>query len=318
MFILAPMADVTDTVFRQIIARVGPPDIFFTEFVNVDGLCSPGRDRLEPLLYKEPGDVPIVAQIWGNNPDNYYRVATELVESGFAGVDINMGCPARVITRKGGCSALAQPDLRPQAATIIAAVKDAVQGRVPVSVKARLGWRDTDRSWTEFLLKQGIDRLTIHGRTTKEMSRPPARWDEIAAVVRQRDEMGLSTAIIGNGDVASIAEAVQKQDYYRVDGVMIGRAIFQNPFLFSPDPDAWLRLEPAAKIQLFADHLDLFDQTYPDRQRQFVILKKFMKVYINGFARAAQMRQVFAQATDIQAGRDHLRDFKQTLASHGC
>ena len=309
MIALAPMVDVTDTVFRQILAKTGQPDLFWTEFVNVDGLCSPGRPRLQPMLYKEATSTPIVAQIWGKNPDNYRQVAGELATAGFAAVDINMGCPDKTITKNGNCSALAKPENWPKAAAIIKATKEGLAGRLGISVKTRLGWDKTDFSWHQFLLDQGIDRLIIHGRTTKEMSRPPARWSEIGQIAKIRERGGYKTEIFGNGDIQSCPQGRALKDQYGLDGVMIGRAIFQNPYLFSQNPEQWSQKPPELKVALFRQHLELFSRTYPEGQRPFAPLKKFMKVYLVGFEKAPRLRQQFAQTTGIDEALDCLDNF---------
>ena len=311
MLVLAPMYDVTDTVFRQIVVGCAPPDQLVTEFVNVDGLCSPGEPRLRHYLYRESVPVPLIAQIWGHRPENYRQVAARLLADGFDGIDINMGCPDRQITKHGGCSALAQVEWRPLVAEIIVATREGSGGQLPVSVKTRLGWSETDWSWFEFLFDQGIDSLTIHGRTTKEMSRVPARWDEIARVRQIRDERGVATKVIGNGDVASRQQGLDYQQRYRLDGVMIGRAIFQNPYLFHPDPAIWARTSPLERVQLYDRHLALFADTYQPGERRFNPLKKFMKVYLSGWAGAADLRQEFAQTKSVDQARALLADWRE-------
>ena len=310
MLVLAPMYDVTDTVFRQIVVGCAPPDLLMTEFVNVDGLCSSGASRLKPYLYREPTDVPLVAQIWGQKPANYFQVAQDLVAAGFSGVDINMGCPDRQITKRGSCSALARPENRQLAAEIIAAVKDGVAGRLPVSVKTRLGWSASDWSWPEFLFDQEIDSLTIHGRTTKEMSRVPARWGEIAQVRQIRDQKQVATKVIGNGDIGSRAQALDYQQRYRLDGIMIGRAIFRNPYLFDPNPDIWSATNPLSRLELYDRHLALFATSYPAGERRFAPLKKFMKVYLTGWPGASDLRQRFAGTESARQARQLLAEYK--------
>ena len=307
MLILAPMYEVTDTVFRQIITDCAPPDLFVTEFVNVDGLQSAGRQRLLPYLLKEDGPVPVLAQIWGQKPANYYRTAMDIKQLGFAGVDINMGCPDRRITNNNCCSALAKPANRPLAAEIIAAVRQAVSPQLPVSVKIRLGWSKTDFSWPRFLLEQKIDMLTIHGRTTADMSRVPARWQEIKQVRRLRDELKLTTKIVGNGDVTSRSQALDYQHRFGVDGVMIGRAIFKNPFLFGRSIDWWQGQSPPFKINLFRRHLELFNQTYPAGERSFAPLKKFMKVYLTGFEGSKQIREQISRCLAVDEAKQILK-----------
>src|SRR5690606_10563466 len=170
-FVLAPMDDVTDTVFRQVIASTAPPDLYFTEFVNVDGLQSPGREKLLPKLRITDKERPIVAQIWGKNPENYYKTAKELVVMGFDGVDINFGCPDKTVVKNGLCVAMINN--RELTGEIIQAVREGVKGALPLSVKTRLGLNEVDYTWHEFLLKQKLNMLTIHGRTAKQLSKVP-------------------------------------------------------------------------------------------------------------------------------------------------
>lgn len=316
MLVLAPMYDVTDTVFRQMVVGCAPPDRLVTEFVNVDGLCSAGEPRLRHYLYREETTVPLVAQIWGQKLENYFRVSRQLANDGFFGVDINMGCPDKQITKHGCCSALAKPEHWDKAAAIIKAVKDGVDGRVPVSVKVRLGWSATDWGWIEFLLKQDIDTLTVHGRTTKEMSRVPARWDEIARVREMRDEMGVGVKVVGNGDVSSRQQALDYQKTYRLDGVMVGRAIFQNPYFFHPDPNIWEQKTPPERIALYDRHLALFAATYPAGERKFAPLKKFMKVYLTGWPGAAELRQRFAATESVDQARALLVGYRVPAVSN--
>lgn len=314
MLALAPMYDVTDTVFRQIVVGCAPPDRLVTEFVNVDGLCSVGEPRLRPYIYREKTDVPLIAQIWGQKPQNYSRVSRRLVDDGFSGIDINMGCPDKQITKHDCCSALAKPQNWSKAAAIIAAVKDGVGGRVPVSVKIRLGWDATDWSWIEFLFGQQIETLTVHGRTTKEMSRVPARWEEISRVRQIRDEMELETKVVGNGDIQSRQQALDYQKMYGLDGVMVGRAIFQNPYFFHPDPDIWGRQNPAQRVALYQRHLALFAKTYPAGERKFAPLKKFMKVYLAGWPGAADLRQQFAGTESVDQAQELLAGYRAPAA----
>jgi len=230
-FVLAPMDDVTDTVFRQIVTDCARPDLFFTEFVNVDGLQSPGRDKLLKKLRFTAKEQPLIAQIWGKEPESFRKPAAELVELGFAGVDLNMGCPIKAVVNNGCCSALINN--RALAAEIIQSVKEGVAGRVPVSVKTRIGFNQVDLSWIEFLLGQGLDMLTIHGRTKKELSAVPNHWEVIGQVRQLRDKLAPGTLIVGNGDVASRAQGTQLAESYGLDGIMIGRGVFHDPFIFS-------------------------------------------------------------------------------------
>jgi tRNA-dihydrouridine synthase len=306
-FVLAPMDDVTDTVFRQVIADCAAPDLFFTEFVNVDGLQSPGRSRLLPKLQFTVKEQPLIAQIWGKQPQNYHKTALELVKMGFKGIDINMGCPEKSVVKNGCGSALINN--RELAAEIIVAVKEGVGGKVPVSVKLRTGFNEVDLSWPEFILKQGIDMLSVHGRTTKEMSKVPARWEDIAKVREMRDKIAPNTLIVGNGDVTSREQGEELAKKYTLDGIMIGRGIFTNPYIFAKT-DAWATLTPAQRINIFIKHIKLFQNTWKDSdKRNYHGLKKFAKVYINGFDGAQALRTNFVRQQTLPEMLGVLSDF---------
>lgn len=286
-FVLAPMDDVTETVLRQIVADCAPPDLFFTEFVNVDGLQTRGRKRLIHKFDYTPKEQPLVAQIWGKIPANYEKTAAELVDMGFAGVDINMGCPDKSVVRSGCCSALINN--RDLAVEIIQAVKRGVNDRVPVSVKLRTGFNEVDFSWHELILSQGIEMLTVHGRTTKEMSKVPARWDDIKKIREIRDRVAPNTLIVGNGDVMSREHGEQLAKETGVDGIMIGRAIFTDPYIFAKKTP-WADMSQTDKLRMYQTHIKLFLQTYPNRERNWESLKRMAKMYIHGIENASSFR----------------------------
>jgi tRNA-dihydrouridine synthase len=287
-FALAPLDDVTDVVFRSIIADCARPDLFFTEFTNVDGIQSPGRERLIHKLKILPSDKPIIAQIWGKTPENFYKTAKELVDMGFDGVDLNMGCPEKTVVKNGCCVALINN--RSLAKEIIDATKEGLDGKLPLSVKTRLGFNEIDFTWHEFLLKQNLDCLTIHGRTKKEMSKVPANWEHIGHIREIRDSLSPNTLIVGNGDVESVQQGRELADKYKLDGIMIGRGIFDNPYVFDPEIK-WEDFKREDKIALYAKHVQIFIDTWKDRERNFNTLKKFGKVYINHFEGSKDLRE---------------------------
>lgn len=295
-FVLAPMDDVTDTVFRQIVAGCAPPDVYFTEFVNVDGLQSPGRKSLLKKLQFTDNERPIIAQIWGKNPENYYKTAKELVEMGFDGIDINMGCPAKPVVKSGCCSALINN--RQLASQIIRATQDGAGGKIPVSVKTRLGYNDVDLSWHEFLLDHKLNMLTVHGRTKKQLSAVPADWDKIRQIRQIRDKIAPETIIVGNGDIESRNQGEELAKKYQLDGVMVGRGIFHDPYLFAEN-SPWLQKDQSERIALFRKHVELFATTWPNGERQLPGLNKFCKIYISGFDGAKELREQLMQARSI-------------------
>jgi tRNA-dihydrouridine synthase len=296
-FVLAPMDDVTDTVFRQVIASTAKPDLFFTEFVNVDGMQSPGREKVLPKLHYSKKETPIIAQLWGKTPENYYKTAKDIVAMGFDGVDINMGCPAKPIIQNGCCAALINN--RELAGEIIKSVRQAVGPDFPVSVKTRLGFNQVDLTWIEFLLTHKLNMLTIHGRTKAEMSKVPAHWDLIGEVASLRDRISPKTLIVGNGDVMSYEQGCQLADKYGVDGIMIGRGVFQDPYVFSPE-SPWNVMTKQQKIDIYTSHVKLFAQTWKNGERAVHTLNKFCKVYIEGFPGAKDLREKLmnAESTD--------------------
>jgi len=312
-FVLAPMDDVTDTVFRQVVAEMAAPDLFFTEFVNVDGLMSSGRPNLLKKIRFAPEEGRVIAQLWGLKPENFRAVAEQIADGSlaaelglpkgvnFAGVDLNMGCPAKSEVRNGACSALIKPENRELAAQIIAATREGLrQGpsltQLPLSVKTRVGFNEVDMTWFDFLLSQDLDMLTVHGRTRKQMSKVPADWGLIGQVREMRDTVGGKTLIVGNGDVTSRAHGEELAAKYKLDGIMIGRGIFHDPYIFAQKPHLedcpldWGKCDERAKIDLFRRHVELFAETWQNGERPIHTLNKFCKMYIQGFDGAAALR----------------------------
>lgn len=305
-FVLAPMDDVTDTVFRRLIAGLAPPDLFFTEFVNVDGLASVGRPKLLPKLRFTPKEQPLVAQVWGKNPENFYKIATQITDGSlarelglpegvnFIGIDLNMGCPAKSEVQNGVCSALILPENRDLALEIIKATQEGA-GAVPVSVKTRLGYNEVDLSWHGLLLNQNLSMLTIHGRTKKQMSKVPADWEMIGKIRELRDRIAPETKIVGNGDVLSRVQGLELAEQYGLDGIMIGRGIFQDPFIFA-ELSPWLDYSKQQRLDLYAKHIKLFAETWTNGERRVVTLNKFCKVYIQSFDGAKELREKLMSA----------------------
>lgn len=292
-FVLAPMDDVTDTVFRQIVVKTAHADLMMTEFANADGWCSPGREAIMTRLRHEASEQPLIAQIWGIDPNNYRQMAADMVEMGFAGVDINMGCPVKDMIKKGACSAMIQN--HSLAAEVIAATKEGVAGKIPVSVKTRIGFNKVEtEDWIGFLLEQDLDAITIHGRTKKQMSKVPADWNEVAKAVKLRDKISPSTIVVGNGDVLTREDGVALTKESGVDGIMIGRGIFQNLFVFDKKQT---KHSPKEMLEILKTHIELYRDTWGER-KSYEPLKKFYKVYINGFDGAAAVRAELMQTKD--------------------
>jgi len=296
-FALAPMADVTDAAFRSIIARYsrhgelnGGPDVFYTEFVSCAGLLSEGREILSSDLRYSEAERPIVAQLFGSDPLHFYQCAQLIAELGFDGVDINMGCPDRSVEKQGAGAALIKDPARAQA--IIRETKRGA-GDLPVSVKTRLGYRENEiNTWIMVLLAEQPAALIVHGRTRKEMSKVPARWDNIARVVDIARESG--TLIIGNGDVASLEDGIEKARLSGADGVMVGRGVFGNPWFFDKgaSPDT-IPLEKRLRVML--EHTRLFEEMFAG-MKNFSVIKKHYRAYVSGFNGAKELRMALMQA----------------------
>lgn len=287
-FVLAPMDDVTDTVFRQVVASCASPDLFFTEFVNVDGLQSPGRPKLLPKLQFSSDEKPIIAQIWGKTPDNYYKTTKDVMAMGYDGVDINMGCPDKTIVKNGCCSAFINN--RDLAKEVISATRAAAGDHFPVSVKTRVGFTTIDLTWIEFLLKQKLNMLTIHLRTKNDMSKVPARWELMTRIIEMRNELSPTTLIVGNGDIMTRQQGEQLAQKYQLDGVMIGRGIFADPYVFAKK-SSWSTATKEQRLLLYKNHVELFAKTWANNERRVPTLNKFCKVYVQGFDGAKELRE---------------------------
>lgn len=284
-FILAPMEDVTDVVFRHVVKAAGAPDVFFTEFTNSDSFCHPdGIDSVRGRLTFTEDEQPMVAHIWGDKPEFFREMSMALAEMGFKGIDINMGCPVPNVAERGKGSGLI---LRPEvAAELIEAAK---AGGLPVSVKTRIGFTEKDEleAWISHLLKQDIANLSVHMRTRKEMSKVDAHWDLIPEIVKLRDEIAPQTLITINGDILDRQMGAELAEKYGVDGIMIGRGIFKNPYAFEKEAKEHT---PAEMINLLRLQLDLQDQFAEQVPRSIVGLHRFFKIYVKGFPGANDLR----------------------------
>lgn len=283
--VLAPMENVTDYVFREIVATLLPkPDVFFTEFTSADGLFSLGRkSTLEKLLLSE-NQRPVVAQIWGTNPQNFYKATKLIAELGFDGIDINMGCPDRTVCKKGAGAALSTNKML--AKELIQSMKEGSGGKLAISVKTRLGLTQIEEGWIEHLLDQQLDALTIHGRTAVQASTGEVNWEKIAQAVAYKNKHYPKTVIIGNGDVRSVGDVLDRYQKYKVDGLMIGRGILSNPYVFAKSTTKHTQQD---YIQLLIEHMNLYENTWKGTH-SFEVLKKFFKMYVREFDGANELR----------------------------
>ena len=283
---LAPMEGVTDIVFRQMMIRIGRPDVFFTEFTSTSGLMSKGFDKVSKSLKFKKNELPIVAQIWGLNPKDFYDTAKLCKKMGFSGIDLNMGCPIYTVIRKGACSALINN--RKLAKEIISATKEGAGG-LPVSVKTRVGFdKEQIDDWIAFLLEQDLPALIIHLRTVAELSKVDAHWELMPKIIKLKNEIALNTLIVGNGDIKTKQEISEKYNKSGLDGFMIGRGVFYDPWIFNKSFD--YKMETAVmRLNLYLEHIKLFEKIWKDGKNP-ESLKKFSKMYINNFNGATEFR----------------------------
>jgi len=305
LFVLAPLADVTDAAFRELIAKYGKPDVMWTEFVSADGLAHPdAREKLLRDLSYTDTEHPIVAQLFGARPENMKAAAELCRELGFDGIDINMGCPDRSVEKQGAGAALIKDPAR--AREIIRAAQEGA-GDLPVSVKTRTGYnRDEMDEWIPALLETGIAALTIHARTRKEMSKVPARWEDVARAVAIRNKMGADTLVIGNGDAVDLADARAKAAVSGADGIMLGRAIFGNPYLFNKDT----RMEDLPlpeRLRIMVEHTKLFEKRC--EHKNFAVMKKHYSAYVRGFDGAKELRMELMETQDAAGVEAVVKNF---------
>ncbi|MFA6094615.1 MAG: tRNA-dihydrouridine synthase [Candidatus Paceibacterota bacterium] len=300
---LAPMADVTDVSFRYMIAKYGKPDVMWTEFVSADGLVSAGYDALVKDLQFNKKERPIIAQFFTATPENMKKAAEIAVKLGFDGIDINMGCPDKGVQKQGaGAMLIKSPKL---ARETIRAAQEGVAGKIPVSVKTRIGYTKNElATWLPEILAEEPAAVTVHARTKKELSLVPARWEHVREAVEIRDSLGSKTLILGNGDIKDLDEAFLKVHETGADGVMIGRGFFGTP---------WLCQDLAAKKKNPRKKVGTGDVTIPERlkrlvehtkyfekhvepHKNFLLMKKHFKAYVSGFDGAKELRVKLMEA----------------------
>ncbi|HDR3274928.1 TPA: tRNA-dihydrouridine synthase [Staphylococcus aureus] len=307
-FILAPMEDVTDIVFRHVVSEAARPDVFFTEFTNTESFCHPeGIHSVRGRLTFSEDEQPMVAHIWGDKPEQFRETSIQLAKMGFKGIDLNMGCPVVNVAKKGkGSGLILRPDV---AAEIIQATK---AGGLPVSVKTRLGYYEIDewKDWLKHVFEQDIANLSIHLRTRKEMSKVDAHWELIEAIKNLRDEIAPNTLLTINGDIPDRKTGLELAEKYGIDGVMIGRGIFHNPFAFEKEPREHTSKELLDLLRL---HLSLFNKYEKDEIRQFKSLRRFFKIYVRGIRGASELRHQLMNTQSIAEARALLDEFEAQM-----
>ncbi|HDT5341234.1 TPA: tRNA-dihydrouridine synthase [Staphylococcus aureus] len=307
-FILAPMEDVTDIVFRHVVSEAARPDVFFTEFTNTESFCHPeGIHSVRGRLTFSEDEQPMVAHIWGDKPEQFRETSIQLAKMGFKGIDLNMGCPVANVAKKGkGSGLILRPDV---AAEIIQATK---AGGLPVSVKTRLGYYEIDewKDWLKHVFEQDIANLSIHLRTRKEMSKVDAHWELIEAIKNLRDEIAPNTLLTINGDIPDRKTGLELAEKYGIDGVIIGRGIFHNPFAFEKEPREHTSKELLDLLRL---HLSLFNKYEKDEIRQFKSLRRFFKIYVRGIRGASELRHQLMNTQSIAEARALLDEFEAQM-----
>lgn len=309
VFTQAPMADVTDAAFRKLIAKYGKPDILFTEFVTCDGLCSPGRKNLlKHLLYDET-ERPIVAQIWGGRLEKYKETAELIVDLGFDGIDINMGCPVKNVTRIGGGASLIKDPQR--AKKIIEETKKGA-GDLPVTVKTRIGYNQIIvKEWMEHLLETEPAAITLHLRTAKEMSKVEAHWEEIHLAVEMTKNT--NTLIFGNGDIKDLDQADKIIEETNLDGVMLGRAIFGNPWLFDRSK-TYDQISLDERLTVLVEHAELYEKIFTGKNsKSFLLMRKHILAYISGFNGAKDLRIKLQGVNNAAEVKEIVSNFKSSV-----
>ena len=329
---IAPMANVTDAAFRTMFALVRReanesilrslgeggqesigPDVFWTEFVSVEGLLSAGREKLLVDFWFSEAEHPMVAQVFGSKPEQFEEVGGLIRKLGFDGVDINMGCPDRGVENSGaGASLIKNPKL---AKELIRSLKKGV-GDLPVSVKTRIGYNKNEiAEWIPALLEEDLAALTVHLRTRKEMSLVPAHWDLATSIVTLRDRIAPGTILLGNGDISSLDEGRLRAAESGMDGVMVGTGIFGNPWFFSGRiPDT------REKLLGMVRHAELFEKLFKSnvskaegRLKNFDVMKKHFKAYVTGFDNAKELRTRLMETESAGEVRKITEEFLGTL-----
>ena len=314
-FVLAPMEAVTDVVFRHVVERAGAPDVFFTEFANATGWVHAGDRAIAGRLIKTDDEHPLVAQIWGGEPGDMEQFAQHCTRLGFAGIDINMVCPAKSAIKSGGAALIRNPDVA------VAAIAAAKTAGLPVSVKTRLGYSTVDewRVWLTTLLQQDIVNLTIHLRTKKEMSKVAAHYELIDDIVALRDAIAPQTLLTINGDIRDRAHGMALVAAHPgVNGVMIGRGVFADPFCFAPHADDTVQSAGSLVQRNFAllrYHLDLFDHWQPQLGRPYETLKRFYKIYIRDFDGAKELRDQLMHTTSTDEARQIIHQWHEAMSA---
>ncbi|KRO28341.1 transcription regulator [Lactiplantibacillus fabifermentans DSM 21115] len=292
-FSLAPMEAVTGSVFRRVVMRAAAPDNFYTEFTNALSITHPkAKFTTRGRLYIDEREQPKpIVQLWGNSGEDFAKAAHEVQAQGYEAIDINMGCPDMAVIKNHSGSDLIRHFDRAKEV-----IEGARQADLPVSVKTRLGYSEVSEyeTWIPFLLQQQVPVLTVHVRTREEMSKVPAHYELIDNLVQMRDTLAPDTLLQINGDIADYQAGCDlAKQHPGVDGIMIGRGIFTNPYAFEKQPQAHSTHE---LLELLRYQLDLYDEFVAlGLQGHFAPLQRFFKIYVRGMRHAAEIRNDLMQ-----------------------
>lgn len=300
--VIAPMSGVTDEATRLIFLKYGKPDVFWTEFVSVDGLFSRGRDYCLNILKHSKKERPIVAQIFGGNPENFTKAALLISKMGFDGIDINMGCPNSNIEKQGGGASLIKNPLL--AKEIIRATLRGAQcknKKIPVSVKTRIGYSKNEiNQWIPCLLEEGISALTVHFRTRQEGYNVPAHWEQAKEIIKIRNKLSPKTLLLGNGDVGSLNKAKKLVKETGFDGVMVGRGVLGNPWFFTG------KTPPLSeKLKVIVEHAKIVEKN----NAHFEVIKKHFHAYAKNFKGAKDLREALMKVKNSKETEKLVQDF---------
>jgi nifR3 family TIM-barrel protein len=344
---LSPMNGVTDHAFRHIQKKYGNPMLLYTEFTSVDGICAGASALLRDFLYDE-SQRPIIAQIYGKWPEKFYQTAILLCQLGFDGIDINMGCPAKSVAHGGSGAGLIRtpklaqeivratqhgvrdwqqgatvrdcweipPKLAAQVEARHAQLPAAYQGPrpVPVSVKTRIGYdRSQVHDWIPTLLETQPAAITLHGRTLVQGYTGESDWEAIAAAAALA--RGSGSLMLGNGDLRSLADTRQRIGQAAVDGALIGRASYGNPFVFQHAGDdedkggPWPSQEPAqanyAMLRIAREHAQLYAQSFaPLGRYSFLPMRKHLGWYVRAVPGASHLRRNLLLSSSLSEAID--------------
>lgn len=308
---LAPMAGVTDASYRQLIKRIAPETILYTEFLSTDAIHYGARKTMGMMYFDKDIEQPFIVQVFGKEPEHFLSAAKIIEEMGADGIDINMGCPAaRVVSSCHGSALIRNPDL---AKRLVEATKKAVS--IPVSVKTRLGWDNAETliPFCKGLIDAGADALAIHGRTYNGKFSGKADWGPIYELKNQ-----VSVPVLGNGDINTANDAVEKLG--NLDGVMVGRGTFGNPWLMQDIYQAFAsidehsksqipnlkslistvdRLSFEEKIPLIIDHCKLAVEVKGLKRGMFE-MRRHLASYVKGIDGASQLRNKLVRVESVE------------------